>query len=247
MRRINTSTKATDLHGAGKHGFKAGNSLTGELPTQFSATWADDVQEEIANAIEGASIVLGAGQAQLLAAITAIAAQQAQLAANPPGIVKHYLGGAAPAGWVVRNGGTIGNAVSGATERANADTAALFAHLWAETANTGDYVIQDSSGSPTVRGGSAAIDFAANKRMPLPDDTDNFDRGGTGAQIGIDYPDTLKAHDHSYNRLTAGGGTSTDGIANDGTIDQLTSYTTGSTGTGETAPKHRRYLPIIKL
>lgn len=246
MRRINTSTKATDLHGAGKHGFKAGNALTGELPTQFSALWADDVQEEISNAIEGASIVLGASQSQLLAAIIALAAQQAQLAANPTGIVDHIFGSTAPAGWVRRLGGTIGNAASGATERANADTLALFTKIWNESANAGDYVIQESTGAASVRGASAAADFAANKRMPLPNDPD-FDRGGSGAQIGIHYQDTLKAHTHTYQRLTAGGGSATDGVANDGTVDQLTTYTTSSTGDGETAPKHRCYLPIIKL
>jgi hypothetical protein len=75
--------------------------------------------------------------------------------------------GALPSGCVVPNGGTIGSASSGATNRANADTADLFAFYWGLTNNT-DYPIQDSTGAASTRGASAADDFAANKRFPLP-------------------------------------------------------------------------------
>jgi len=74
----------------------------------------------------------------------------------------------APAGTLATNGGTIGNASSGGTARANADTLALFTVLWDSTSNT-DLVIQTSAGVNTARGASAAADFAANKRLPLPD------------------------------------------------------------------------------
>ena len=73
----------------------------------------------------------------------------------------------APTGTVTPNGGTIGSASSGATTRANADTSDLFSLLWSVTNNT-DYPIQDSAGVVTTRGASAAADFAANKRFPLP-------------------------------------------------------------------------------
>ena len=72
-----------------------------------------------------------------------------------------------PAGCVVPNGGTIGGAASGATNRANTDTADLFPFYWRITSNT-DYPIQDSAGAASTRGASAAADFAANKRFPLP-------------------------------------------------------------------------------
>ena len=39
-------------------------------------------------------------------------------------------------GWVRANGRTMGSASSGATERANADTATLFAYLWNNFSNT---------------------------------------------------------------------------------------------------------------
>lgn len=65
-------------------------------------------------------------------------------------------------GWVRDNGRTIGSAASGATERANADTSALFAFLWSNFSNT---VCPVSTG----RGANAAADFAANKTITLPD------------------------------------------------------------------------------
>jgi hypothetical protein len=65
-------------------------------------------------------------------------------------------------GFVRMNGRTIGSATSGATERANADTAALYDFLWQ---NLGDFVCPVAGG----RGVSSAADFAANKPMGLPD------------------------------------------------------------------------------
>lgn len=63
-------------------------------------------------------------------------------------------------GFVRCNGRTIGSATSGATERANADTSALFSFLWGADPN-----LAVSGG----RGASAAADYAANKTIALPD------------------------------------------------------------------------------
>lgn len=65
------------------------------------------------------------------------------------------------AGYVRLNGRTIGSATSGATERANADTAALFTYIWDRVPDT----VAPVSGG---RGASAAADFASNKAMVLP-------------------------------------------------------------------------------
>ena len=65
-------------------------------------------------------------------------------------------------GWVRANGRTMGSASSGATERANADTATLFAYLWNNFSNT---ICPVSTG----RGANAAADFAANKTITLLD------------------------------------------------------------------------------
>lgn len=65
-------------------------------------------------------------------------------------------------GWIIpTNSGTIGNASSGGTVRANADTSALFQLFWNTCSNT----ICPVSGG---RGGSAASDFASNKTITLP-------------------------------------------------------------------------------
>lgn len=86
----------------------------------------------------------------------------------PSGIIVPWLSTTAPSGWLFLSGKTIGSASSNATGRANADTANLYALLWGSFSNV-ELPIQDSTGSPTTRGSTAAIDFAANKRLPLPD------------------------------------------------------------------------------
>lgn len=63
-------------------------------------------------------------------------------------------------GWVRLNGRTIGSTSSGATERANADTASLYSLLWGNFDNT---ICPVSTG----RGANAAADFAANKTIQL--------------------------------------------------------------------------------
>lgn len=64
--------------------------------------------------------------------------------------------------WVRANARTIGNAGSGATERANADTEALYILLWDRLPNT---VCPVSTG----RGATGAADYAAGKTLGLPD------------------------------------------------------------------------------
>lgn len=67
----------------------------------------------------------------------------------------------ADSGWVMMNDGTIGDASSGATTRANADTQPLFALLWTNISNANCPVAGG-------RGASAAADFAAHKTIALP-------------------------------------------------------------------------------
>lgn len=124
----------------------------------------------------------------------------------------------APTGTVSPNGGTIGSAASGATNRANADTADLFALLWSVTNNT-DYPIQDSAGAASARGASAAADFASNKRFPLPNIQDGdalvaavssavLSRS-VGAVLGHGHTATVDDPGHSHTTQsyrTSGGG-----------------------------------------
>ncbi|MBH5372816.1 hypothetical protein [Bradyrhizobium glycinis] len=76
------------------------------------------------------------------------------------GAFMQFYGTGTLAGWVRCNGRTIGSASSGATERANADTQALFQYLWSADAN-----LSVSGG----RGASSNADWAANKTLTLPD------------------------------------------------------------------------------
>jgi len=86
----------------------------------------------------------------------------------------------APVGYVLANGGTIGSASSGA-DRANVDTADLFALLWN---NVVDAYCPVSGG----RGSNAASDFAANKRLAVPDMRRRSPFGYEGGEIvaGVD-------------------------------------------------------------
>lgn len=88
------------------------------------------------------------------------------------GFIIDYVGSSSPSGWLICDGSTIGNATSGATGRANADTAILFGLLWN---NWADAQAAVSGG----RGVSAAADFAANKTIAIPDL-----RGTVSAGIG---------------------------------------------------------------
>lgn len=94
--------------------------------------------------------------------------QIASAASFPSGVILPYSGVTPPTSWVLCNGGTIGNATSGGTLRANADTINLYTILWNGFANA-QLAIQDSAGTATTRGASALLDFNANKRLPVPD------------------------------------------------------------------------------
>jgi microcystin-dependent protein len=87
---------------------------------------------------------------------------------HPPGVGAPFWGSIAPVGWVLASGNTVGNPLSGATERANEDTFYLFEVLWNSYSNA-ILAIQDSAGVASTRGASAAADYAANKRMPTID------------------------------------------------------------------------------
>lgn len=75
------------------------------------------------------------------------------------GDIKARYGTGVLSGFVRANGRTIGSSTSSATERANADTQALFEYLWNADANLA---------VSTGRGANAAADWAANKNIALP-------------------------------------------------------------------------------
>jgi hypothetical protein len=146
---------------------------------------------------------------------------------------------ASRSGWIAADGGTIGSAASGAT-RANADTSALFTLLWDQCSNT-VLPILDSAGVASTRGVSAAADYAANKRLPIPDLRNVFLRGANGSTrtiSSISFPavtlgattlDKMQGHVHTITSYNAPGGPGS---------NLLVSYSTnfsGGTQTGTTA------------
>ncbi|KAB2864177.1 MAG: hypothetical protein F9K46_04990, partial [Anaerolineae bacterium] len=77
------------------------------------------------------------------------------------------MGGGGTWSWTICDGRNIGSVASGANAAAD-NLSALFIHLWNKFANA-ELPIYDSTGSLTSRGASGAADWAANKRLPLPD------------------------------------------------------------------------------
>jgi hypothetical protein len=83
MQRIDTATKAVDLFGAGKHGYKDGNRALGISATDFNAASFNNMQEEICAIIESAGIALnGATMNQLLTALRSAGVFVTQLASD---------------------------------------------------------------------------------------------------------------------------------------------------------------------
>jgi microcystin-dependent protein len=171
------------------------------------------------------------------------------------GEVVHYASTAAPSGWVLAAGKTIGSASSGATERANSDTLALYTLLWTSFSNT-ELPIQNSTGTPTTRGSNAADDYANAKRLPVPDlrgrviaGLDNL--GGISANrlnsfsaniigsTGGFESNTITAaelpdHDHSYDSTSTTSGAVQSGSGETAVLSSAeTADSTGSTGDGD--------------
>lgn len=138
--------------------FTEGDPSGGVPATTVTDDWLNAVQEEVAGVVEGAGLTLNkADNTQLLQALQTLAG----IAAGwTTGDAKLTLKTAADAGWILANDGTIGDASSGASNRANADTEALYTLLWT---NLADSVAPVTGG----RGASAAADFAAHKPIQV--------------------------------------------------------------------------------
>lgn len=118
----------------------------------------------------------------------------------PVGDIHVFYRKSVPAGWIEGKGGTISSAAGGGTTRANDDTLNLFT-LWWTDFNDSELPIQTSAGGASTRGASAAADWAANKRMTVPDLRNRFARAadGTNTVVGVMYADTFASHNHGVN------------------------------------------------
>lgn len=197
MFQIDTPTAADALPApaaAGTPGYFAHSDIAeGIAPTELTPDYMNMLMLELINVVTAGGLapskttynqVATAIGNMISSTVTNLAPRLAHV-----GEVKTYYGAAAPTGWLFLNGQTIGSAASGASARANADTAALYAQLWSCTDNA-DLTIQTSGGADTTRGVSAAADFAADKRLPLPNHAGVVERGvddgrGLGAQAGL--------------------------------------------------------------
>lgn len=125
--------------------------------------------------------------------------------------------GSTLSGWLELDGDTIGSATSGATH-ADAGNENLFTHLW-DNVGASEIAIYTSGGTPTSRGASAAADWAADKRLALPDARGrvlmHIDAGGLaqtstgadtiGAQFGDEDNTIAEANLPSHNHTITGG------------------------------------------
>jgi len=158
-------------------------------------------------------------------------------------------------GWFLLRGQTIGSAASGATS-ASAKNAALYTVLWTNCADTECAV-------STGRGGSAAIDFAANKTLTIPDargrdlrGKDNMGgssantnthaqgdllAGKEGAETHTLVTSEMPEHTHSYNNRTGGNQSIGTGPA---TSYDSTAQVSGATG-GDGA--HNNMSPYLTV
>lgn len=202
----------------------------------------------ITNAADGSSDQDYVTMSQLNAVIASVT-----LGTMPTGAVAGFRMTTPPTGWIKENGGTIGSGASGATNRANADTQALFTLLWNQF-NQATLPIQDSAGAVTTRGASAAADFAAAKRMPLFDARSRFPRGaddGLGYDaaivVGLSQADDIKTIPDVWlwsgteSTLGFAGGTVYAGRGS--TQSRPSGWPTGS----ETRPRSLAELRCIKL
>lgn len=136
----------------------------------------------------------------------------------------------APTGTISPNGGTIGNASSNASTRANADTSELFALLWASSTNT-ELPLKDSGGSNVARGVSAAVDFAANRQLTIPAIADGEALvAAVSSTVSTQTVGEVLSHGHTFTGTAVPDHTHTFGVWNIDGPD--TSEPTGNGGGG---------------
>lgn len=151
----------------------------------------------------------------------------------PVGAINMWSTSTAPSSWLLCEGGTIGDASSGGTARANADCETLFKLLWN---NFADAQLAVTGG----RGASANNDWTAHKKIALPNmggrvpvglNGGTFNANGKtgGEETHVLTEAELAAHTHSVQPTVANGaGGQTFSYQSGSTTTQV--GTSGSTG-----------------
>lgn len=118
-----------------------------------------------------------------------------------PGTIIMGFWAASPNGWLILNGGTIGDASSGGSELATSYAANLYYYFWNNLSNSEAAV---SSG----RGASAIADFDAHKTITIPDMRQRFPLGksasGTGSTLGGSFGNIDHVHSADPPNTTSG-------------------------------------------
>lgn len=108
MHRIDTTNKAVDLFGAGKHGWRDGNKALGINATEFNAAMMNMIQEELAALPEGVGMTLDANnRTQVREAIKRMIDAQAGNYALDTGAANAYVVALDPAITAYEGGMTV--------------------------------------------------------------------------------------------------------------------------------------------
>lgn len=153
---------------AGKFEDDAGFDHESQHDNANDAIEALETKMGIDNSTDPTSITYKISQMLNASDPTSLAYQIAHIVTASVGDIKWSIRTVAESGWLLLSGGTIGDASSNGTIRANADTSALFTLLWTGYADA-ELPIYNSVGTLSSRGASAAADFAAHKKITLPD------------------------------------------------------------------------------
>ena len=213
MERITTSTRAVDLHGKGRDGWRDGNNNTGVRATQFNANFVNNVQEEIAGVIEGAGMQLdGNNMKQMLAAIRKMISQVPPAPIElPVGAVVHYPKSVNPGeNYLLCNGNSFSAAVyselanilkSTNTPRLQHSDIGQTAYFPLNHPPQGWIYFDDIAQFVNMDSYPELYQYLVNKYGSIgavPKVSDRYIRNG--GNIGELQADMIKSHNHRYRR-----------------------------------------------
>jgi hypothetical protein len=152
----NTSAVTVNITGLASVALKKGNFNTGAIDVVAGDLLQGYITEAIYDATYNCFILSPASYTQIISISTSTG--------FPTGSIIPMMASPTytPSGWTLFNDGSIGDASSGGTNRANADCQNLFILIWNSTLNTNCPVL------PGGRGANASADWAAHKTINLP-------------------------------------------------------------------------------